>query len=139
MNSTTAAEIGDSSLRNLPEQKGPRARLLVGRALLLRCPECGGRGIYQNWFTIKENCPSCGYLFAREGGYFLGAYVLNLLAAEFIPIGLMIGLLIWSSMNWIVLEAILIPLAIGLPLFFFPFAQCLWMALDLIITPVNQR
>ena len=139
MSTTIIEPAGNASLRNLPLEKGLRARLLLKRAMLLRCPECGGRGIYRNWFTIRESCLTCNYTFAREGGYFLGAYVLNLLVAEIIPIGLLIGLLIWSSMNWLVLEAITIPLAIGLPLLFFPFAQCLWMAIDLIITPVNQR
>ena len=139
MSASIVSEIGDPSLRDLPLEKGVRARTLLKRAILLRCPQCGGRKIYKNWFTIHENCPTCGYQFAREGGYFLGAYVLNLLAAEFIPIGLMVALLVWTTLNWLLLEAILIPLAVGLPLLFFPFAQCLWMALDLLITPENQR
>ena len=88
---------------------------------------------------MLDHCPRCGYEFAREGGYFLGAYALNLLAAEFIPVGLMIALLIWSDLDWVVLELILIPLAVGLPFLFYPFARTFWMAMDLTFQPVNQR
>jgi uncharacterized protein (DUF983 family) len=125
--------------RDLPRAGWPRLRTLLSRALRLRCPECGGGGIFTHWLTIKERCPHCDYEFAREGGYFLGAYALNLIFAEFIPVGLMIVLLIWSDLSWIVLEAVLIPLAVILPFLFFPFARTLWMALDLSFTPVNQR
>lgn len=88
---------------------------------------------------MLERCPRCGYEFAREGGYFLGAYALNLIVAEFIPVGVMTALLIWSDLSWIVLEAVLVPLAIGLPFLLYPFARTFWMALDLTFQPINQR
>jgi uncharacterized protein (DUF983 family) len=126
-------------LRNLPPSGLARLRVLLARAFRRRCPECGGRGIFSSWFTMKSNCPSCGYQFARESGYFLGAYPLNLVAAEIGPIGLMVALLVWTDISWILLEAILIPLAVGMPLLLFPFACTVWMAIDLFFTPVNQR
>jgi uncharacterized protein (DUF983 family) len=126
-------------LWNLPPSGMARLRVLLARAFRRRCPLCGAKGIFKNWFTIHERCPNCGYQFARESGYFLGAYPLNLVAAEIIPIGAMIALLIWTDISWILLEAILIPLAVGLPFLFFPYAQMIWMAIDLFITPVNQR
>lgn len=130
---------GREGVRDLPPAGWPRLRTLLARALRRRCPECGGGDIFQSYLAIKDRCPRCGYVFAREGGYFLGGYALNLIVAEFIPVGLMIALLIWSDLSWIALEALLIPLAVGLPFLFFPFARTLWMALDLFFTPVNQR
>jgi uncharacterized protein (DUF983 family) len=127
------------AVRDLPLMGWPRAKTLLVRALLRRCPECGARRIFKNWLLMHDRCPRCGYEFAREGGYFLGAYALNLIAAEFIPVGLMIALLIWSNINWLALEAILIPLAVGLPFLFYPFARTFWMALDLTLQPINQR
>jgi uncharacterized protein (DUF983 family) len=126
-------------LRDLPSSGWPRLRVLLARAAGRRCPLCGAKGIFKNWFTMKERCPRCGYHFARESGYFLGSYPLNLIAAEIIPVGLMVALLVWTDISWILLEAILIPLAVGLPFLLFPYAQMLWMAIDLFITPVNQR
>ena len=126
-------------LRDLPPSGLARLRALVARALRRRCPECGGGGIFEKWFTMKERCPTCGYLFARESGYFLGAYPLNLIAAEIGPLGLMVALLVWTDISWLLLEAVLIPLAVGMPLVLFPFACTVWMAIDLYLTPVNQR
>jgi uncharacterized protein (DUF983 family) len=126
-------------LRDLPERGWPRLRVLLARSVKRRCPLCGASGIFKSWFTLSLECPRCGYVFARESGYFLGSYPLNLIAAEIIPVTLMVALLIWSDLSWIWLEALLIPVAIGLPFLLFPFAQMIWMAIDLFITPVNQR
>ena len=56
---------------------------LLGRALLLRCPNCGGRGLFTGFLKMKERCPHCGILLERgESDYFLGGYTLNLIAVE---------------------------------------------------------
>jgi uncharacterized protein (DUF983 family) len=53
---------------------------MVGRALRLRCPECGISPIFVpmrkvrslwDWFTPLDGCPRCGYAYQREDGYFL--------------------------------------------------------------------
>src|SRR5688572_15285337 len=50
-----------------------------GRALLFRCPVCGGGGIFKNWFKLHDTCPTCGFVYARgEHGYQLGSMALNL-------------------------------------------------------------
>ena len=126
-------------LRDLPAGGLPRLRTLLARAVKRRCPMCGAPGIFTSWFTMRTHCPRCGYEFARESGYFLGSYPLNLIAAEIVPVGLMVALLIWTDLSWIWLEVLLIPVAVILPFVLFPFAQMIWMAIDLFLTPVNQR
>lgn len=37
----------------------------IGRALLLRRPRCGGRGLLKNWFNLQERCPVCGLVTNR--------------------------------------------------------------------------
>jgi uncharacterized protein (DUF983 family) len=59
----------------------------VGRALRLRCPECGQARIFKpwrqtrsldDWFRPLHGCPNCNYLYEPEEGYFLVAtWVLN--------------------------------------------------------------
>ena len=73
--------------RGLPPRGGRRLLALVGRALRRRCPYCGGGGIFRGWFSLRERCPTCGVAFEREDGYFLGAYAVNLIVAEFVGIG----------------------------------------------------
>jgi uncharacterized protein (DUF983 family) len=52
----------------------------IGRALRLRCPECGVSRIFKpwrqtrslsDWFSTLHGCPRCGYAYEREQGYFL--------------------------------------------------------------------
>src|SRR6266581_4465891 len=58
----------------------PRAGRFIGRALRLRCPECGEYPIFKpvrrvrslyDWFYPLDGCPRCGYAYERESGYFL--------------------------------------------------------------------
>ncbi len=50
---------------------------MLGRGVCKRCPLCGTGKLFTRWFRMKERCPGCGYLFEREEGFFLGAYVIN--------------------------------------------------------------
>lgn len=93
---------------------------------------------------MRERCPRCGYLFDREEGFFLGAYVINLAITQ----GL---LLLFAVVPLIVVldrrpDQSLAPiLAAGLaaallgPLAFYPFSKTIWTAIDLILRPVDAR
>lgn len=133
------AATPNPALRNLPPAGWPRLSTLLGRAVLRHCPECGHGGIFSNWLSIKASCPTCGYVFERESGYFLGAYAVNLVAAEFITVALLIWFLIETDYHWVTLEFIFIPMGILLPLIFFPYSRMFWMAIDLYFSPENQR
>jgi uncharacterized protein (DUF983 family) len=122
-----------ASRRDLPPSGWPRFRTLLKRALTRRCPQCGARGIFRTYLSLRDQCPRCGYRFEREEGYFLGAYAVNLIAAEFITIALLVYFLVRTAYSWVTLEFIFIPLAVILPILFFPFARTLWMVIDLMI------
>ena len=117
----------------------PPPPTLIARAFKRQCPMCGQSGVWTGWWTLRDSCPNCGYVFRREGGYFLGAYALNLVFAELVTMVILTYLLIWTDWEWWEIELVVIPLAIGLPIIFFPISRGLWMALDLILHPKNQR
>lgn len=71
----------------------------------------------------------------REEGYFLGAYALNLIVAEFIGLGVVIIILFQIDLSLWEQEFLAVGAAIVLPVLFFPFARTLWMALDLVVDP----
>jgi len=125
--------------RPLPKTAGRRALTLLGRALLLHCPYCGGPSIFKNWWTLKDRCPTCGIAFDREEGFFLGAYAINLLIAEFLGLGAAIVLLVRANLSLLPMELIAVAVAIGLPLLFFPFSRTLWLALDAFLHPAGIR
>ena len=88
------------------------------RALSRRCPYCGSPGIYDGYFALRERCPRCGVRFEREEGYFLGAYALNLIVAEFLGLGLAILLIFKTDLRDLQLiwqEVIAVALAIAFP------------------------
>jgi uncharacterized protein (DUF983 family) len=134
----TISAPGDPSLRDLAPAGWPRLRTLLARAFTRRCPMCGGRGIFRDYLNLRDQCPRCGYEFAREGGYFLGAYAVNLIVAECLTVAILTILLIWTTYSWVTLEFIFIPMAIIFPLLFFPFSRSFWMAFDIYFTADNQ-
>jgi hypothetical protein len=76
--------------------------------------------------------------FEREEGYFLGAYALNLIVAEFVGLGLAIFLIFKTDLRHLSLiwqEVIAIALVIAFPITLFPFSRTIWIALDLILHP----
>jgi len=112
-----------------------------GRALLLRCPRCGGKTILQSWLKLKDHCPQCGLALERgeRSDFWIGAYVFNLVAGEVIAIGVPIVWMIASAPNqpWTKIEIVGAVLCVALPFLFFPFSCTLWLAWDLSFRPVE--
>ncbi len=50
-----------------------------------RCPRCREGTIFKSWIGVHEKCRTCGLIFNRETGYFLGAmYMEYAIAGVFI-------------------------------------------------------
>jgi uncharacterized protein (DUF983 family) len=115
---------------------------MLGRGLLKRCPLCGSGRLFTRWFRMKERCPRCGYLFEREEGFFLGAYVINLGIAQGLVILLAVVPLIVrlathpGSAIWPFVVGGVAGAALG-PLLFYPWSKTIWTAFDLILRPVE--
>ena len=127
-----------TELWDLPRDTWNRFLVTMRRALSRRCPYCGSPGIYDGYFALRERCPRCGVRFEREEGYFLGAYALNLIVAEFLGLGLAIFLIFKTDLRDLQLiwqEIIAVALAIAFPVALFPFSRTVWIAMDLVFHP----
>ena len=125
----------------MPRDTWNRFAVTMRRALTRRCPYCGSPGVYEGYFALRERCPRCRVLFEREEGYFLGAYALNLIVAEFLGLGLAIFLIFKTDLRHLALiwqELIAVALAIAFPLILFPFSRTVWIAMDLMFHPPAQ-
>lgn len=120
---------------SLPESSLNRFLAASGRAVRRRCPYCGAGDIFAGWFTLKERCPECHTLYAYEDGYFLGAYVINLVSTEFLTVAIVIWMIAGTGMSVLQMQLTGISLAVAMPLLFYPIAQLLWVALDLALHP----
>ena len=112
---------------------------MIGRALTLRCPHCGSRGVLASWFRLKERCPRCKlHLHREEGDYFLGAYMIMLITVEMVfAIGFLIVLLVtWPNPPWAAIQWVGAFVLAGSVLLAYPFAKTLWLAIDLMFRPV---
>ena len=123
---------------SLAERTTP-ARMLL-RGAMRRCGVCGSGNLFTGWFRMRERCPRCGYVFAREDGFSLGAILMNfavteLLLAVFGVVPLIAVLAVNPDANIapVVLGSVLAVVA-G-PFLFYPFSRTLWVAIELMLRP----
>lgn len=110
---------------------------MLGRALLRRCPWCGGRGAWlKGWFGKVDRCRTCGLQYDRQlVGFELGATAINvILTLGSILITVVVGFIV-TMPDIAVLPILLVALGMGLliPLLVYPYTQTLWMAVDLLM------
>jgi uncharacterized protein (DUF983 family) len=110
----------------------------MGRALRLRCPECGGRELWSSYLRLRASCPTCGLPLERgEAGYIVGAATFNIIVAELVFLVLFVGVVLatWPSPPWVLLQWGGMALMLGLPVVFYPFSKTTFLAFDLIFRP----
>jgi uncharacterized protein (DUF983 family) len=113
-------------------------RLMLARAIRRRCPRCGAGGIWDSFLRMRLHCPKCGLALDRgESDYFYGAYLLNFVAAELIPVAVFVVALVatWPSPPWNLLTAVTVALAIVAPIALYPTTKAIWLAVDLMFRP----
>lgn len=115
---------------------------LVGRALRLRCPNCGGGPVLQHWLKLHVRCGTCGLRLERgEHDYFVGSLMLNFIITGVLLL-LTIAVLLVSTFPDVPWDALQYggPLAMILaPFVIFPFSKLLWLAFDLTFRPVSAE
>lgn len=117
----------------------PSFGALLWRGLRKKCGVCGGGGLFHSWLQMKERCPTCGFKFEREDGFFLGAFVVNAAVTEF---GILIVLVASVALTLpdppLYLLAAAMVAAIVVPILTYPFSKTVWSAIDLAMHPVEQ-
>lgn len=120
----------------------PSNTRMILRAVARRCPNCGSQGIFASFTALREHCPTCGLRLQRgESDYFIGAYLLNLVAVE-ILFAILLGavvILTYPDTPWNVLQWSAVVLILGGALFCYPFAKAIWLAADLIFRPLTEE
>ena len=115
-------------------KRDPRTIMLTfGRSLKLKCPVCGRASIVQRPFNLKHRCDSCGTIFKREEGFFVGAIMANVVATEVFILIAYFALLLLTTLSDRTTFIILFALAIAFPLTFYHHSWSLWLAMDHLI------
>lgn len=116
--------------------------VLLARAFILRCPNCGGGRLFASWFRLKQRCPRCGLELERgEHDHFLGAMMFNIVVAEAVfVIGFVTVLLLtWPSPPWALLEYGGVAAMIAAPFLFYPLSRMIWLGFDIMLRPVTPE
>ena len=115
---------------------------LFGRALLLRCPNCGRGPVLEHWLKLRVRCGNCGLRLQRgEHDYFIGSMMILFVLAGSLLLGvLVVALLVtWPDVPWDLLQnGLPILMIVALPALF-PFSKLLWLAFDLMLRPVTEE
>ena len=105
----------------------------LSRALRLRCPRCGETPLFRGWFAMAEACVLCGLRFERAQGYFVGAIYINYGVTAVLALGLFFLLWGLTTLSTAAELALVLPLVIVFPLWFFRYSRSLWLALEWLI------
>ncbi|MDX1691854.1 MAG: DUF983 domain-containing protein [Acidimicrobiia bacterium] len=108
----------------------------LGRASLLRCPNCGGRGIRRG-LDLVDACPTCGHRFERHEGYWLGAVMINTGAvlAAFVVVFVGGMVVTWPDVPWTGILVVTVAVTILFPILFHPWSKTFWVAMELSANP----
>ena len=113
----------------------PTLLTAAGRALTLRCPRCGARGILAGWFALKDACPVCALGLRRvpDSDEWFGGYFVNLIASELLMVFVVVGYVLATipDVRWENVEVLGVVMVIVSPIVSYPFAKILWVAVEL--------
>lgn len=107
------------------------------RCLRLLCPACGKSLIAQSPFKIRHHCPSCGALFQREEGFFVGAITINVVTTELIILVLYLACLLTIG-NYQLILTVLFIAGLLFPVAFYHHSWSIWLSLDHLIESLPQ-
>jgi uncharacterized protein (DUF983 family) len=112
---------------------------VIWRALLRHCPVCGSGGLFRRWFTIVERCPRCGLRFERTEGHWLGYLGLNTIASFSVLFVVLVVGFVLSAPEFDVVPLLVagVVTAVVFPVAFLPWSRTLWIAVDLLMQPLE--
>lgn len=109
------------------------------RGWMKHCGVCGQGRLFRHWFRMKERCPRCGLKFERIEGHFTGDIGVNTIVSFGALLIVLLGgfLLTWPNPPVLGIVLAAIGIAVLMPLFFLPFSKTIWLAVDLMLRPLE--
>ncbi|HEX8285499.1 MAG TPA: DUF983 domain-containing protein [Pyrinomonadaceae bacterium] len=111
----------------------------LARGARLRCPVCGGAGVFQSPFRVRPECTACGSVFQREEGFFVGAIMINVVTTEAAVMATAGLWLLSTEGRDAALLPILFAVALVFPVAFYHHAWSLWLAADHLVEGLPRR
>jgi uncharacterized protein (DUF983 family) len=120
----------------------PRSRITpLRRGFAGACPHCGGRGVFAGIADLKDACPTCGFSFVREEGYWVGAMTVIMALVLLIFGTWFVGgmLVTWPDVPWTALLIGGLILNAIVPFALYGWSKTIWVGLDLTFNPARAE
>ena len=119
---------------------------VLARGLVAACPSCGGRGLFhrsygRDWMRIRTACPTCGLVFERTHGHWIGAVAVNTVMTSVVMISAMVTafVLAWPDLDVVPLLVPTVSASLVAPLALAPISRTLWTAMVVLVLPVDDQ
>src|ERR1700716_3240220 len=121
-------------------KRDPRTIVLtLARCLKLQCPACGQSSIVESPFHLKHRCTTCGVIFKREEGFFVGAIMANVLATEGVILIVYFLSLLLTNLDEQKMLTVLFIVGLTFPPAFYHHSWSLWLGVDHLIEGLLPR
>jgi uncharacterized protein (DUF983 family) len=113
---------------------------VAGRTAKLRCPNCGNGHVLSWRGSVQPRCSACNFRFERsDENYFSGAMFFGLLTGEFIFAIVLAIILVamWPNIPWDTITWAIPTGMIVLLFFLIPASKVIWLAVDVLVRPVQ--
>lgn len=109
------------------------------RGWLKHCGVCGQGRLFRRWFWMKERCPRCDLRFERMAGQLTGDIGVNTIVSFGALLVVLLGgfLLTYPDPPVALLVGASAAVAVIMPLVFLPFSKTVWLAVDLMLRPLE--
>ncbi|MBU6242324.1 MAG: hypothetical protein KJS66_11100 [Acidobacteria bacterium] len=119
----------------MSELERPGLLRMLLRGAIRRCPLCGGKGaFFSGWYKRDDRCHTCGLLWERKlEGFELGSMTVNVIATfgtMLVTMGIGVALS-YPDVAVVPIFALVVVIAIGMPIAIFPMTYSIWLAVDL--------
>ncbi len=113
-------------------------KLIVRRAVHLRCPNCGRGRLFRGVFRMLLRCPECGLSYFPEQGYYVGAMIINYAATTAVVVTIFLLSLLIPDFTTLTTNAKIVlwmAFAVALSLALTRHAYSFWLGIDFLIKP----
>jgi uncharacterized protein (DUF983 family) len=115
----------------------PTRATAIGRGFKGHCPRCGGGDVFASISDLRDECPTCGWNFVREEGYWVGAMIVLFAMVEIVFGIVFVGgmLVTWPDVPWTALLIVGLVLNGVVPFLAYGWAKTVFLGLDLGFNP----
>jgi uncharacterized protein (DUF983 family) len=124
----------------MPRDPDARLGTMLLRAMRRQCSRCGGADIFRTFGELKERCPTCGFRFERESGYWVGAMIINTAVTFALFLITFVGGVVatWPDVAWTPVFVATVGVCGAVPVLFYPRSKTVWQAIELSYHPLEQ-